>query len=129
MTFNWADYLDLARELADSTPVSALTEAKLRASISRAYYAALCSAHNHLRDVDGDTDIPKGRVHEYVRGKFARGPTLARQRVGSDLGHLWTARVFADYRDEFPGVQSRATMSLEYASRVLHNLSLARAGG
>jgi len=127
--FDWSDYLVLARELGSSRPVPAPREARLRASISRAYYAAFCSAKNHLRDVDGDTGIPDQDVHTYVRAKFANSPTVARQRVGSDLDRLFRARVFADYFDEFPGVRQKTVISLEYASRVLHNLSLVRGGG
>lgn len=49
MTFNWSEYLDLARELTgkDTTPAS--QSAKLRSAISRSYYAAFIQARNFLR--------------------------------------------------------------------------------
>jgi len=125
VTFSWSDYLVLAQELADPISVSASTEARLRASISRAYYAAFCSARNHLRDVDGDAlAATKTRgVHEYVRRAFKKSPTPARQRIGSDLSRLWRARISADYHDVFPGLESRTTVTLTYGSRVLYNLA------
>jgi len=49
MSFDWADYLTLAQELADQAASSQSTEAKLRSAISRAYYAAFCKESNHLR--------------------------------------------------------------------------------
>ena len=58
MKFNWAEYLELAKELADITSTISsdsetdskprISEAKLRSSISRAYYAAFCIARNRL---------------------------------------------------------------------------------
>lgn len=60
MKFDWLEYYDLAKELADinsnnsgdsaKNPKSQISEAKLRSSIGRAYYAAFCIARNYLRD-------------------------------------------------------------------------------
>lgn len=71
MSFDWAEYLNLAGELC-ATPTSPSTdEAKYRSAISRAYYAAFGKAKNHLRNNDGDTAIPTGAsAHKYVRRKF-----------------------------------------------------------
>lgn len=62
--FNWTDYFKLALDLAGINDVSessqiskgdnCKSEACLRASISRAYYAAFCIARNYLRDVLDD---------------------------------------------------------------------------
>ena len=38
MTFDWSEYLKLAQELAGQTVSPANEEAKLRSSVSRAYY-------------------------------------------------------------------------------------------
>lgn len=43
-TFSWTDFLDLAEELALRTS----DEAALRTAISRAYYAAYCTAATHV---------------------------------------------------------------------------------
>lgn len=51
MSFNWSEFLGLAQELAGHEAQPYGEEATSRAAISRAYYAALCSARNHLRDV------------------------------------------------------------------------------
>jgi len=53
MTFDWSEYLKLAQELAGQTVSPANEEAKLRSSVSRAYYAAFCKARNYLRDIEG----------------------------------------------------------------------------
>ena len=44
MSFDWSEYLDLARELALQGSAPSLSEARVRAAISRAYYAAFCSS-------------------------------------------------------------------------------------
>ena len=48
--FDWEHYLNLAYELAGTSPPSVPdAEAKSRAAISRAYYAAFCHARNYLK--------------------------------------------------------------------------------
>ena len=64
--FNWVDYFELSLNLAGISAISECSsiskgdnprsEACLRASISRAYYAAFCIARNYLRD---DLDDPR----------------------------------------------------------------------
>jgi uncharacterized protein (UPF0332 family) len=51
MMFDWSDYLDLANELAGDIASQTTEEAKLRSSVSRAYYAAFCKARNYLRSI------------------------------------------------------------------------------
>jgi hypothetical protein len=46
MSFDWADYLKLAEALTQAPTVPGPEEAALRAAMSRAYYAAFCSARN-----------------------------------------------------------------------------------
>src|SRR5712691_11547613 len=84
MSFDWSEYLIVAKELASQTTAPlktrnkimmtllnvvnrayygafkkvakpSLDEAKLRCAISRAYYGAFRKARNHLRDKDGHT--------------------------------------------------------------------------
>ena len=60
MSFDWSDYLNVARELAGHPNVEPGEEARFRSAISRAYYTALCCARNHLihkearRDLESD---------------------------------------------------------------------------
>ena len=52
MSFEWLEYLDLADNILNQTPV---TEAKRRCSISRAYYAVFCKSRNYLIN-EGEPD-------------------------------------------------------------------------
>ena len=67
MTFDWSEYLKLAQELAGQTVSPANEEAKLRSSVSRAYYAAFCKARNYLRDIEGHSIPSTPEAHRYVR--------------------------------------------------------------
>jgi uncharacterized protein (UPF0332 family) len=84
MSFDWLQYLNVARELAGTATTPANQEAKLRAAISRAYYAAFINARNHLRDKEGIL-IPKTSVaHKYVSDRFESSPDAVRQSLGKN---------------------------------------------
>ena len=47
MSFDWSQYLNLAKELAGQATIPAEQEARLRDAISRSYYAAFILARNY----------------------------------------------------------------------------------
>ncbi len=59
MSFDWSQYFDVSRELADQArnAPAPLQEARLRSSISRAYYALFGQARNYLRKHDRIREI------------------------------------------------------------------------
>ena len=119
MSFDWAEYLILARQLQRSGE-----EAKLRTAISRAYYAAFCKARNYVRDVDRDTDVPKdGRAHSYVKNKFIQSRYGVRTGIGADLNRLRIRRGKADYQDRVAGLPSMAKSAVCLANKVLSDLA------
>ncbi|WP_217355207.1 hypothetical protein [Aphanizomenon sp. UHCC 0183] len=116
MKFNWAEYLELAKELADITSTISsdsetdskprISEAKLRSSISRAYYAAFCIARNYLRDVLHEPRLSKARTgdtneHQFVADEFRYNKSKNKKmiEIGNDLGRLRQSRNKADYDD------------------------------
>ena len=72
MSFDWSNYLDLARELQRQGAIHSSKEAELRSSISRAYYAAFCKARNYLRDRRRLTLSEGPEVHADVQDAFFR---------------------------------------------------------
>ena len=119
MNFDWSEYLNLAQELAGQTGSPAINEAKLRSSVSRAYYAVFCKARNYLRDVDGDTSIPKtGKAHRYVISKFKNSMDRRRRQIGVNLDRLRTDRRKVDYDDFVTGLSPMAVMDLRLAQQV-----------
>lgn len=104
MSFEWADYLAVAQELAgQSVPNPPGREAKLRSANSRAYYAAFWVALIHLRDVHGDANLDNPQlasVHAYVRDQYRyANANRIRRQIGEDLTRLLVGRRTADYND------------------------------
>lgn len=123
MTFDWSEYLELAQELAGERASLASEEAKLRSSVSRAYYAAFCKARNHLRDIEGQP-IPKGgKAHAYVRDQFKDSTDRSRKKIGNNLDRLRLRRNKADYDDFVSGLSQFAIASLKSTQDVISALN------
>lgn len=127
MSFDWAEYLTLARSLVSQSNALPNQEAALRAAISRSYYAAFCCARNYLRDHDNILDIPlDGRAHKAVPDEFLSSSETARRAVGSDLQRLRSDRIHADYYDDFPvttTLRKKADETLARADKVIRALA------
>jgi len=89
MSFDWSQYFDVSRELAEQaknapTPIQ---EARFRASISRAYYAVFGQArdylrrHDHIREVLIGSNGERINIHQFVREQFINGRTTLK-RIG-----------------------------------------------
>jgi hypothetical protein len=71
MNFEWAEYLNLAKELAGQTVSRAGQQARFGAAMSRAYDAAFCKCRNHLRDKEG-LHVPSGsKAHLWINFRTA----------------------------------------------------------
>lgn len=110
-------------------------EAKLRSSISRAYYAAFCSARNYISRVDRkDPPANISSVHQYVidyfKGKIYGSPQRKeRKKIGEELRRMRDARRKADYDNYFisnTGLYKTAEDVLIRSERVI---SLVEKGG
>lgn len=122
MTFDWSQYLNVAKELAGLATTPANQEAKLPAAISRAYYAAFIQARNHLRDREGHSITQAPGVHRYVSEQFELSIEPARKSVGEKLQRLRRYRNQADYVDRFPGLSGIAGRSITLAQEVISEL-------
>lgn len=121
MSFDWAQYLNVARRLAGVEASLPNEEAKSRTAISRAYFAALLSADSFLRAKNRVTGDRK-RIHSYVAEKFLAGPNRGWKKVGNKLNQLKDARVRADYEDEFLGLKLSMDTALKQAKSVIEVL-------
>jgi uncharacterized protein (UPF0332 family) len=126
MSFDWSEYLDLAKELARQTAQPAREEARLRSAISRAYFAVFCRARNHLRTRYPHVPLPTdGTVHSYVPHQFAIATDAISRSVASQLARLRDLRNRADYDDTFPKLSENAAYALlcaDTAFDALNNL-------
>ena len=126
MSFDWSQYLLVAKELAGQGTILSSQEARLRTAVSRAYYAAFCKASNHLRDKDR---LPIARQnyekheHSYVINTFDSNGDPVRHGVGQDLRRLFSKRTMADYHDNAPGLTAnQVALDLALAELVIANV-------
>jgi uncharacterized protein (UPF0332 family) len=123
MMFDWSDYLDLAKELAGQTVNQATEEAKLRSSVSSAYYAAFCKARNYLRDIEGRSIPSTGDAHVFVRDEFRYSADRLCRKIGNNLNRLRMDRNKVDYDDSVTGLSSMVIMDLTIALKVISTLN------
>lgn len=140
MSFDWSEYFELAQYLADINsvnssgsainPKSRLSEAKLRSSISRAYYAAFCIARNYLRDFLHDPKLLKARngdlnEHKYVAEEFKHNRAKNKKmiEVGNDLSKLRQYRNKSDYDDRIYSLEKEVQFSLKLAENVISKIT------
>jgi hypothetical protein len=125
VSFDWAEYLSLAEEL-HGAPVSGPpvgTEARQRASVSRAYYGSYILARNHLRDIDG-IRIPRGaNPHRFVAEQYANHRDPIRMQIGDELARLRAARNRCDYDDVVVQLPQLVTVSLARAALIVADLA------
>lgn len=103
LAFCWKHYLDLAEDLAKSKT----DEARLRASISRAYYAAFCNARNYMLNKDNNNFPLRQDHHKYLvnyyKGELDESKSDVegiRLKLGKDLDIMRIARGNVDYRED-----------------------------
>ena len=82
MSFDWADYLQLAEALARNPALPGPEEAALRSAISRAYYATYCSARD-LAAGRGELTLTRlSSDHARVIDHFRYDSAPTRQQIG-----------------------------------------------
>lgn len=114
MSFNWGDYLTFAAALVKEPENPGPSEAALRSSISRAYYAAFRRALNVAKS-EGYQSRHTGDDHFAVRAhfrEFSQSHGSDRKAISTYLGRLSKARNQADYEDTFRYQTPRAAAHL-----------------
>lgn len=118
MKFDWSQYVTLAQELAGH-PITAHKEAKLRSSVSRAYYAAFCKARNYVRNELGYPIPMTGEAHNLVINtlKTSIEPTL--RKAGINLDRLRLDRNKVDYKNSVTGLNSMTKIALMLTQQII----------
>ena len=120
MSFQWLEYFTLAHELAGTGTMPSTLEARLRSSVSRAYYAAFGVARLHLVNVEGNQSIPaSGDAHHAVADAFRGSPDVNRQVIGEALHTLRQYRNQAGYDLAVRQLDAKARQALELAFHVI----------
>lgn len=147
MSFNWHNYLVLAKSLECSTNEDNRNEAACRASISRAYYAVYGLSCNYLCYVEKDQHLEWAvkfnnssirkmilaeykSFHSYVIKQFENSdPDLDTEEIkekkleiAEELRLLKRRRKKADYDDKVRNIRSETEASIESADEIVKRL-------
>lgn len=116
MSFDWKEYLDLARNLKAEA-----TDAAYRSAISRAYYSAFhagkdfCRGRIQLTDRGEDHSI----VREFLSSEFGSSGDGELRDISTSFSGLQRDRMSADYDKDFRGrLDSSASLAVERAQKV-----------
>ena len=113
-TFDWANYLTFAEELAKRSD-----EAALRSAISRAYYSAYCKARNRL----GESGIAvRTNSHKWLWDYFRRSGNGEIRRLGLNGDRLRMARNRADYDNVYQDLISSVPTALLRAKQIVQRI-------
>ncbi len=115
--FDWDTYLDLAEKLAGEPD-----EASQRSAVSRAYYAAFCSARNKLEDENKFKPTGRGKDHEKVWNLFQTSTDKDRRRIGCFGNGLRIRRGKVDYENEVPDLAKFVADASKNARKLLSGL-------
>jgi hypothetical protein len=98
MKFDWSNYLLLADDLRTAHCKGGV-EARLRSSISRAYYGHFHLIRLHL-EKEGVKFGDLAQIHQEVVQALRTHPDKRKFALGAELGRLRKHRNVADYQDE-----------------------------
>src|SRR5690606_26547753 len=96
---------------------SSKKESRLRSSVSRAYYAAFCSARNHAGS--NGYQIKNTAADHYGVEKFYSNRVISYPQVGTNLSRLRVARNMCDYDETVKGLSSKTRLSIMQAESIL----------
>ena len=121
--FQWPDFLEVARRLAGD----GADEGIQRTAISRAYYAAFCSAAEYLLQ-NWPRLIANQLSHDTVWHAFADPDDSDLWRLFQNGTSFRAARIRADYQNPMPGksVESQLSDALRQSRRALDALERIR---
>jgi len=128
MSFDWLHFLDLASELSDQANTSKHKEAKLRSSISRAYYAIFHKSRQHLEDKWGISVYRDGRAHQQIPYEFANKQATdgskqrKQERISENLTRMHWNRIRADYWERCKSLEKTAQENIAKARQVISDL-------
>lgn len=117
--FDWREYLELAKALADMKGVESFQEAALRSAVSRAYFAAFCWARNYAETKGGFKPRRDAAVHKELRSYLRN---QGRSDIASALNRLRMWRNICDYEDEVTELDDLVRDSLNEAKKIIENM-------
>ena|SRR3989339_1259395 len=119
MNYNWEKYLELAKYLIDNSN-KCDEEACLRTSLSRCYYGVRGVLNKYLRKINADSKTNKDFI-----AFFENSSDIDIKKIGNRIGTLWSKRIVADYKDNFPLTKVQVLLNYVLAKSIIdefHNI-------
>lgn len=121
MSFDWKEYLELAKSLLGQANTSYSSEAAERSAVSRAYYAAFCLVRNYAESNLGFRRRNTAQDHQLLRDHLMRGRKTA--GLASRLGKLRRWRNHCDHDDEVSNLAHYVQNAIRIAEEVIQKCS------
>ena len=115
MTFNWNEYLLLAQYLNTNSTFN-YPEALQRSAVSRAYYAAFCSAKEYAEIKFKIKFLPDSDIHQEVRKTFKKNQ---RDDISDNLNDLRILRNKCDYQNNVQNLHTIAKRAIQLADNTI----------
>lgn len=123
VSFDWCDYLKLAKYFIENSLDINLDEAMMRTAISRAYYASFCTAREHILISENINIRENAEAHKQVQLFFKKDSTnKEHMKIGINLERLRLNRNIADYNNKIMDVKRVAKMSIIFSDKIINLL-------
>lgn len=125
MTFDWSGYLAVAKELIVLDEQASSSEARFRAAISRAYYAAYHVARIWLQERKQYSEVKAadGRHHAHVCDLFRHHADTSLRPIGDNLDSLRRDRSDVDYDPELDWISlEQALTDIQMAEDTINKI-------
>ncbi len=121
MSFDWKEYLNLAKYIHDKQGSDFSSEASYRCAVSRAYYSAFCYALNHAVDFLGysKSSTPQddhGKLKAYFKQK-------RRNDIAIALDQLRQWRNLCDYENNVASLPDLVAGAFIKAEKIINSLA------
>jgi uncharacterized protein (UPF0332 family) len=116
MSFDWREYLELAKQLSGLQSSGYSHEARDRSVVSRAYYAAFCWVRNYAELRLGFRRTGGGADHRLLRDYLKQRRMAV---IASHLNKLRNWRNSCDYEDQMSGLRNMVSESIKLADKVI----------
>jgi uncharacterized protein (UPF0332 family) len=119
MSFDWKEFLELARVLQGSKGDSYSIEASDRSSVSRAYYAVFCSVRNYA---EKQMDFRRtGKAEDHTR-LVEHLRNTGRSQMANQLRRLRRWRNRCDYEDSVANLKALVENAISVSDTTLSQL-------
>ncbi len=116
MSFDWREYLELAKDLAGEPSSGYSKEASQRSAVSRAYYASFCWARDYAEAHWGFSPERTGDDHRLLREHLRKRGMV---KMASDLSKLRGWRNACDYENQVPSLHQYTSNSTKLADKII----------